>query len=691
LAERTDWVAFRPVLAPDIELKRFAPRHGEAHAFVANPRDLVYYRLTPGEADLLAAMDGAHTVGDLVVEHLRTEGDLDLVSVTELVKTLHRGNFLTQHFIDSDAALARALDDRPRWRKELAGFLRTLSIEWPNAERLVQTTYRMGGRLFFTRAGRLISALVVLAGMVAFVAVAASGRYGLASRHFGATFVVLLVVDFAIVFIHELGHAAVLVHYGRRVKSAGFRIYFGSPAFFIESSDVLMLDRRRRMVQSFAGPYAELVVAGAISIALWTMPGAFFAPLAFQFLIINYYVLFLNLVPLLELDGYWLLSDGLEMPDLRPRSLAFVRRGLWTKLARRQRLTKGEAGLAVYGIVGVLFTVACVVSAAFFWQRIFGDTIAQLWDAGALGVVLLALLVLFLGGPLLRGLADALRAVWRRLRSRWRSARFRMQRAWRVEAAGLLDASGDFGDVPAEVLGEVAGRVELRSYRFGQAIVVQGERADAYYLVRSGLVEVVEGDLPAGTERVLRRLGRGEGFGELGLALGAVRNATVRAAESTVECFVFDKGTFDRLLADRLKLPELSPTLQVMADLHALRPFAHLGPDELVALANKGAWVQVAPGQALLTQGEPGDAFYAVGSGQLEVLQDDYRVREVGVGDYVGEIALLTDAPRNATVRAMTPARVFRLDRDGFDALVAGAFRRGDLALNLPVQRTWNH
>lgn len=42
---------------------------------------------------------------------------------------------------------------------------------------------------------------------------------------------------------------------------------------------------------------------------------------------------------------------------------------------------------------------------------------------------------------------------------------------------------------------------------------------------------------------------------------------------------MFDKGTFDRLLADRLSLPELSPTLQAMADLHALRPLSHLGPE----------------------------------------------------------------------------------------------------------------
>jgi len=53
------------------------------------------------------------------------------------------------------------------------------------------------------------------------------------------------------------------------------------------------------------------------------------------------------------------------------------------------------------------------------------------------------------------------------------------------------------------------------------------------------------------------------------------------------------------------------------------------------------------------------------------VVRDDELVTTVGAGDYVGEAALLTDAPRNATVVATTPVRAYRLDREGFEQVVA--------------------
>ena len=79
----------------------------------------------------------------------------------------------------------------------------------------------------------------------------------------------------------------------------------------------------------------------------------------------------------------------------------------------------------------------------------------------------------------------------------------------------------------------------------------------------------------------------------------------------------------------------------------------------------------------MIQQGDIGDSFYAIGSGLFDVLRDDAPIAALGPGDHFGEIALLTDQPRNATVLAHTPARVFQLDREGFSRVVAHRFRHG--------------
>jgi CRP-like cAMP-binding protein/Zn-dependent protease len=690
LGERVDPAQWRPVLTGDIEMATFPVAGGGAYVMVANPRDQVHYRFTPAEAGVLPLLDGRRSIGEIVVDRLGGTGEFDVTSVAELVALLEQGGFLATPYVDVPAAVQAALHP-PTLGSRASGVLRTLSVEWSGAERLVRFLYLHVLRQLFTRVGLILAALVTVAGALAFGAVVSRHVYGIQNRHFGVVFAILFTLDLMIVFVHELGRAAVLVHYGRRVKSAGFQIYFGTPAFFVESADSLMLPRGRRIVQAAAGAGVEVIVTSIASIALWAFPTGPAGQVLYQFVIINYLVLFLNLVPFLELDGYWILSDALRQPDLRPESLAFVRCELWRKLWRRQRLTRREVGLAVFGLAGVEFTVAAFVSAWFFWRRVFGNTVAAMWDGGVGGKLLLLLvLVSLLGGLVFRAVFAVSRAAGAALGARVRAIRFRFQGRWRVEAAELLDASGAFGDVPVEVLNELAGRVRVRTGPRGGVVLRQGEVADDYYLVRSGRFEVVEERGVHGQARVLRTIGRGEGFGEYGLLRAARRTATVRAC-TRGELYTLDKGSFERLLAGRAVVAGFATTWQQSAELAALPPFSHLGPDELRLLAARGSWLNVAPGEVLMSQGEPGDAFYVIESGQLDVIENGMRVRTCGPGEYVGEIALLFDTPGTATVQTTTSAHLYRLDRDGFTTFVAARFRQGTLRTNVLVERDWNH
>ncbi len=110
ILDRVDLTRFRPKLAPDVEVKSFPLRWGNDYVMVANPRAMLYYRLEPWEGALLPLMDGTRTVGDIVVERLEEEGELDAAGATQLVQILELGGFLEPVPAGLEKGLERALD-----------------------------------------------------------------------------------------------------------------------------------------------------------------------------------------------------------------------------------------------------------------------------------------------------------------------------------------------------------------------------------------------------------------------------------------------------------------------------------------------------------------------------------------------------------------------------------------------------
>jgi putative peptide zinc metalloprotease protein len=675
LADRLDPTTFRPKLAPGVEWKLFTFRWGEDYVVAASPQHDVHFQLPAWSAGALPLMDGSRTVAELLVERLDEAGGLDADSLVQLVGTLREGGLLDPRSLDVAAAVERALDPARGRRGKFLTFVKTLKVEWSGADRLVRRLYRSGFRLCFRPLVAAAGAAIALGGLAAFFEIVRWHRYRLGAQSPPLESIVLIALTLVLIAAHELGHALVQVHDGRPIRDAGFMIYLGAPSFFVDSSDGMLMDRGMRIMQSAAGPAAELVVAGIASLAIFFFPGSAAAPLLYRFALLNLFFTFLNLMPLLELDGYWIFSDLIQMPDLRPRSLVFVQHDLWHKLRVREHLNLQEWGLAFYGLVGVAFTVGSLFVSYYFWQHLFGGLVSALWSGGPVSRILLVLLTLFLLGPLIRGAFALGTSVTKRVRATVRRVRFRLQTKWRVEAAEMIDALPAFEDLPERLLGDLAGRVNLRVVRGGQPVFRQGDRATAFYVVRSGTIRIEVEHPDTGDTQVLSVLTKGDSFGELGLLQMTPRSATARATVES-QLFEVDKGTFDRLLAGAMDVPAFALTLQSMAELRDLPAFAHLNSEGLSELLRLGSWVSVPPGETLVRQGDEGDAFYAIRSGRADVVRDDERIADLGPGDHFGEAALLNDAPRNATVAAHTPLRAFRLTREGFDELIAGAFRR---------------
>jgi CRP-like cAMP-binding protein len=99
--------------------------------------------------------------------------------------------------------------------------------------------------------------------------------------------------------------------------------------------------------------------------------------------------------------------------------------------------------------------------------------------------------------------------------------------------------------------------------------------------------------------------------------------------------------------------------------------FAELSRGELIGLAKATEDMEVEEGKVLTLEGGSGSEFFVIIDGEVAVTKDGTEIRRLGPGEFFGEIALIEDRPRTATVTAATPLRFFVLTRQSFRSLLA--------------------
>src|SRR5438876_1055377 len=128
------------------------------------------------------------------------------------------------------------------------------------------------------------------------------------------------------------------------------------------------------------------------------------------------------------------------------------------------------------------------------------------------------------------------------------------------------------------------------------------------------------------------------------------------------------------------------PTAELKA-LRGIEMFAPLPPPTLEALASSLTRMKVPAGETVFRQGDHGDRFYILDSGEIEIEVDGREANVLGPGDHFGEIALLRDIPRTATARARKETQLYALDRNAFLGAVTGHAGSTEAAETVVVAR----
>jgi NTE family protein len=241
-----------------------------------------------------------------------------------------------------------------------------------------------------------------------------------------------------------------------------------------------------------------------------------------------------------------------------------------------------------------------------------------------------------------------------------------VRRKRRVEAisrnplCSLLDPDG---------LRELETLMEEQVFERGDVVFSIGDPGDSLYLVLSGELEVWEGEE---ADKLVGHLGPPNSFGEQALLLNKPRSATIRVAERA-RLLVLRREPFERLFLTNQRALAYLEDVRENRDILTLEQvplFSYLSPEELSTVRELFTEAAFESGDVVCRAGEPGNAFYVVRSGELEVWGGK-RGRElqstIGPAGFFGEESLIWGEPRGATIKAAGPVRLLTLEREAFE------------------------
>lgn len=224
---------------------------------------------------------------------------------------------------------------------------------------------------------------------------------------------------------------------------------------------------------------------------------------------------------------------------------------------------------------------------------------------------------------------------------------------------------------------EISRSIKPQNFQPNSAIVRQGEKGDKFYILLDGNADVYL-NMPGGSELFVNQLKPGQYFGEMALLGGGVRRATVKASyEGPASVAALDEEAFNTLINDSRSLrEELMGLVQRRNTYHQLQTLSLLDETVLSSILQNTEPVIYKEGQEILKQGDVGDTFYLLLDGQVDILVKDERgsdvlVNQLSSGSYFGEMALMGNKRRNATVRVSQghSAKLFELSVREFDQL----------------------
>lgn len=233
-----------------------------------------------------------------------------------------------------------------------------------------------------------------------------------------------------------------------------------------------------------------------------------------------------------------------------------------------------------------------------------------------------------------------------------------------------------FKPLTKDTVQQLVEKMDQKELKAGEFLFRSGDPSDGLYIVADGHLDIVfENPNPAQDDLVVASLKPGDVLGEISLLDRQARAASAKAiAKTTVKRLSVD--TFNAVIAEQpqeitKEIREISEDMRLeymVITLRKLDLFQGLNDELLRYLGTHVQSITLKEGEVLFERGTPGDKLYMVTSGWLEIFVtsprgEDLILNHSGPGEAIGEIALLDNAARTASVRGITDAHLLTLDR----------------------------
>jgi putative peptide zinc metalloprotease protein len=324
----------KPKLRDDLVISQQETKEGTGFV-VKDPANGRFFRLKEVEHFTARQLNGS-TPLDALRESVKEKFGVTFTAETleQFIQNLGRLGLL-----EKEGRESRLVAERPR---KIRGSLLYLRFKAFDPDRLFNRLVPKL-RFFFTPHFLVFSAAVILLGIgITVINWGEIGRDIQSLYHFQALFFAWLTI-FLVITAHEFAHGLACKHFGGEVHEIGFLLLYFQPAFYCNVSEAwLFPEKSKRLWVTFAGAYFEIFI-WALATVTWrlTEHETWVNFLALVVMATSGIKSLFNLNPLIKLDGYYLLSDYLEVPNLRQKSFSYISAGI-KRLCRSTIQTRKE-------------------------------------------------------------------------------------------------------------------------------------------------------------------------------------------------------------------------------------------------------------------------------------------------------------------------------------------------------------